>query len=1255
MKKLVLLLFVICYSISAFSQENIFTLKSGTFKTDNYFDLNISDNSYRMLFFNKIPNNKEKNELENIGVDFLYYLPRNIFVVNLNKYISKNQLESYSIVSTIKIKAEYKIDQKLQNNNFPEWALKNNQLHIKLLLFKDVIISDVLEEIRDLSQSMQDVNEFSNSVRISITPSNLSLFSELNYVSYIEAIDPPSEKENHEGRTLHRSNVINTNFSAGRHYDGSGINIMMQDDGIIGPHIDYNGRVDQSHCSGCSASNSNDHGDHVAGTIMGAGNIDPQAAGMANGAFLYVFSSSNNNYYDVPTIYQNNDVVITSKSYSNGCNAGYTSLSKDLDEQINLYPSLMHVFSAGNDGNSDCGYGAGSGWGNVTGGHKQAKNVIAVANLNSLGNLASSSSRGPAEDGRIKPDISSKGTSVYSTVPEYNYDHFTGTSMACPGIAGVMAQLYQAYKELNSGQNPNSALMKCLLLNSADDIGNPGPDFKHGWGEVNAFRSIKILENNQYFSSVISQQTSNLHNITIPSGVNQIKIMTYWNDKEASTAASISLVNDINSHVSFLPLGIIYNPLVLDETPTQSALNSYAAPGIDALNNIEQIIIDNPIPGTYTLYVDGFSIPFGPQEYWVTYEFITDEVELTYPIGGEGFSPGESEIIRWDASESTTSFSLEYTTDGISWNTIASSINPDHRYYTWMIPNVVTNQAKVRITRGSSSDESVESFVIINVPQNIIVDWICPDSIYMSWDPVAGATSYEVSMLGSVYMDSMITSVTTNSFFLNPNPSVVDSWFSVCAKINIGKGRRAVAINQQPTNIGCIAPPTAIFSAFQTTSCSGEISFYDNSHNQPNNWVWDFGDGATSNLQNPTHTYLTEGTFSVQLIVSNNLGIDSIIQLNYITIDFLPGPIAYNDTICANSASFVLNSASNNVRWYPDTLGSSYLFNGSPFITPVLSSTTNYYIREFGVSPFFGGPADYTIGSGSYYQGNRHLIFDSYVSCKLISSLIYADTSNVVTFELRDSSGGVIDDTTLAVIPGSQTIYLNFDIPVGNDLQLGINGVNSGLFRNNNGASFPYDVGNLVSFTGASNSSTQNNWYFYYNIQIMENCKSDFTEVTAFLTPPISSPPISQIGNVLSVTNNPSYSYQWYLNGNIISGANSNSYAFTIPGNYYLEISYMGCISISDPFIISSVNNDLKEISIYPNPATSIINIESINNIDEIRIFDIQSRVIFSEEINSKNKRIDIENFSSGVYFIEIITNNIITRKEFVISHDKTK
>ena len=138
--------------------------------------------------------------------------------------------------------------------------------------------------------------------------------------------------------------------------------------------------------------------------------------------------------------------------------------------------------------------------------------------------------------------------------------------MACPGIAGVMAQLYQAYKDLNNGQNPSSALMKCLMLNSADDIGNAGPDFKHGWGEVNAYRAVKILEDNQYFSSSVSQSGNNYHNITVPSGTKKIKVMVYWHDKEASVNSSIALVNDINITLTSPTSSVSYTHLRAHET-----------------------------------------------------------------------------------------------------------------------------------------------------------------------------------------------------------------------------------------------------------------------------------------------------------------------------------------------------------------------------------------------------------------------------------------------------------------------------------------------------------------------------------------------------------------------------------------------------------------------------------------------------------------------------------------------------------------
>ena len=98
-----------------------------------------------------------------------------------------------------------------------------------------------------------------------------------------------------------------------------------------------------------------------------------------------------------------------------------------------------------------------------------------------------------------------------------------------------------------------------------------------------------------------------------------------------------------------------------------------------------------------------------------------EDITLTYPIGGEGLVPGESELIRWDAADGNTPFTLEYTTDsGISWNTITNSASVSANYYNWQVPNTITNQARVRISRSSFSDESVSNFTIVEVPNHIV-------------------------------------------------------------------------------------------------------------------------------------------------------------------------------------------------------------------------------------------------------------------------------------------------------------------------------------------------------------------------------------------------------------------------------------------------------------------------------------------------------------------------------------------------------
>jgi hypothetical protein len=68
--------------------------------------------------------------------------------------------------------------------------------------------------------------------------------------------------------------------------------------------------------------------------------------------------------------------------------------------------------------------------------------------------------------------------------------------MSTPGVTGTLALLYERYKKIYNNQKPLASMLKALVSNTARDIGNPGPDYKHGFGQLNGVRAIEALEKN---------------------------------------------------------------------------------------------------------------------------------------------------------------------------------------------------------------------------------------------------------------------------------------------------------------------------------------------------------------------------------------------------------------------------------------------------------------------------------------------------------------------------------------------------------------------------------------------------------------------------------------------------------------------------------------------------------------------------------------------------------------------------------------
>lgn len=738
-----------------------------------------NDGYFGWIQFYQTPNQAIQDGLKNSNLKLLDYISNRTYLFYFPANTSVDFLKAQGVRGIIPIQASYKISNELNYPHFDSWAMDGDNIKVTLQFYKNVPLEVIKAELNRMQ--IKIINEYKDSdlIDLSISKNNLNSFANLSFVKWIELIIAPAVKDDTRGRGLHRSNILDSQSSVGSNYTGLGVGVMVRDDGIVGSHIDFQGRLFNTFATGTGQT----HGDGVAGIMSGSGNLNPDMRGMAAGSDVYVVNYASN-FLDTPTqnYINNNTVQITNSSYSDGCNAGYTTVARTVDLQSNTIPKLLHVFSAGNSNNTDCGYGAGNQWGNITGGNKQGKNVIATANVFFDGSIVSSSSRGPAYDGRIKPDITANGQNQNSTNENNQYLSFGGTSGAAPGIAGVSAQLYELYASLNGGNHPPAALIKAALLNTANDYGNVGPDFTFGWGLVNGNRAGKLIQDGRYLIDNVSQSDTKTHSINIPSGTTQVRFMVYWNDPAAAAGVSTALVNDLDLVVKN-PSNNYLLPWVLDSTPNAVNLNIPATNGIDRKNNMEQVLINNPVSGNYTIEISGFNIPMGPQQYFIVYEIITEKLVITYPNGGEKFTPGTSEAIHWDATNTTQNFILEYTTNnGTSWNPIAT-VNSNLKIYSWTVPSTITGNAKIRISSGAIQGQSTNTFSIANMVTGLQITQVCTTTASFTWTAVSGAESYDLYVLGLKYMEIVGTSANNSITIPITNPTN-EIWYAIVAKNN---------------------------------------------------------------------------------------------------------------------------------------------------------------------------------------------------------------------------------------------------------------------------------------------------------------------------------------------------------------------------------------------------------------------------------------------------------------------------------------
>lgn len=371
------------------------------------------------------------------------------------------------------------------------------------------------------------------------------------------------------------------------------------------------------------------HPTHVAGTIAAQG-ILSSVRGLAFNSSIKAYDWTSDTSEMLSEAGQG--LLVSNHSYGIGqlssiwFYGAYDSRAKTIDNICFNNPYYVPVFSAGNDRNETTAPGS-TQLSNKFGydmifGHGNAKNVITVAAINQVSNyvdetsvvMSSFSSWGPSDDGRIKPDISMKGVNVRSTLDtsDTSTGFMSGTSMASPGVTGVVTLLQQYYNQLYSNYM-KAATVKGLILHTADEAGSyPGPDYEFGWGLINATNAAKTIRDKNLTTngSLIDERTLNngstYTKVISASGTQPLKVSISWTDPAAPTAnngttdpSTIYLVNDLDVKVTSSN-GTVYYPWKLQgmSSPWDAPTNT----GTNNVDNFERVDIPNP-SGFYTITV----------------------------------------------------------------------------------------------------------------------------------------------------------------------------------------------------------------------------------------------------------------------------------------------------------------------------------------------------------------------------------------------------------------------------------------------------------------------------------------------------------------------------------------------------------------------------------------------------------------------------------------------------------------------------
>jgi hypothetical protein len=581
-----------------------------------------------------------RTELAALGVELLHYVPEDAFLARFRD-VDPGELATLDYVTWI---GTVDTADKLMAG-----LSATGDETVRILVSDDAAASG-LGNVRSLLSRVEGESRarFGTVLEGTIPAARLSILAGLDSVLWIE---PASRMQllDEVGAKLVGGDdgLVNTpTVVQALGYDGAGVTVAVADSGLsFGQsgfvHSDLSGRIDAFLHYGelSNAADGHGHGTHVAGILAGnaaVGEVDMNGyrfgLGMVPQSRLVVQRLFDDfggyhppaSYAELTSDAVNAGAEIGSNSWGDGAHGRYDlsamefdALVRDADPATPGDQPYILSFSAGNAGPAS----------QTIYSPAVAKNVIATgASQNDRRTfqlyadgpetMADFSSRGPCEDGRIKPDLVAPGTWMASArsalapddsfwgqiSPQYGY--MGGTSQAAPLTSGAAAAFVQFYREQTGGDTPSPALVKAALINAAVDMADDGgtapvPNGDEGWGRLNLERLLVPPNRPEFVDQTVLLATGQHHEqrVLLENSGTQLKITLVYTDEPGFPGAIPALVNDLDLIV-VAPDGRSYqgNQFQNGESIPDRLIS-------DRINNVEAVHVSEPLPGEYVVRV----------------------------------------------------------------------------------------------------------------------------------------------------------------------------------------------------------------------------------------------------------------------------------------------------------------------------------------------------------------------------------------------------------------------------------------------------------------------------------------------------------------------------------------------------------------------------------------------------------------------------------------------------------------------------